>query len=114
MKIRAVTVDLNDNQMELIAPVMSKVTEAALEGKPGMLLAQVFDGKMKVFFATAEQAKKMQEAMGSPVGMTNAPSRLTDDEMKWTCPGCGKEYGEPANVPARCPDCGEYADDEPE
>lgn len=73
MKIKAITIDLSDDQMEEIMPMMSKVTEAALEGKPGMLLAQVFDGRMNVFFATSEQAMEIQRVMGSPVGMTTAP-----------------------------------------
>jgi hypothetical protein len=32
----------------------------------------------------------------------------------WECPGCGKTYPDPADVPPQCPDCGEYADHDPE
>jgi predicted Zn-ribbon and HTH transcriptional regulator len=38
--------------------------------------------------------------------MTNLPP--------WTCPGCGKQYDDPVDVPPICPECGEYADEEPE
>lgn len=31
----------------------------------------------------------------------------------WAC-SCGKTYADPADVPTRCPDCGEYADHDPE
>lgn len=70
MGIPAITVDLDDDQIEEIEPMRERVRVAAAEGKPGMLLAQIIGGVMKVFFATGEQAAEMQRIMGSRVGMT--------------------------------------------
>lgn len=35
------------------------------------------------------------------------------DIPDWACLGCGKSYSNLADVPTQCPECGEYADDEP-
>lgn len=39
-------------------------------------------------------------------GLLAAVTQIPD----WTCPGCGKTYADPADVPTTCPECGEYAD----
>ena len=70
--IPSITVHLSDEQMDMIESLMDTVVWAAANGKPGMLLAQVFRGEMKVFFADMDQAKGIQRAMGAPVGLTSA------------------------------------------
>lgn len=69
MIIKSITVHLTPEQIERIEPMMEKVKEAYASGAPGMLLAQVFSDRMKVFFATREQAHAIQAAMGCPVGV---------------------------------------------
>lgn len=70
MGIPAITVTLSDEQLDAIAPVRRQVSEAANAGEPGMLLAQIINGEMKVFFANQFQASQFQRAMGTRVGKT--------------------------------------------
>lgn len=74
MKIPAITIDLDDDQIDAMEPMIERAIAAADADAPGMLLAHIFPGamEMKVFFATNEQARLMQAAMGSPVGKTTA------------------------------------------
>jgi hypothetical protein len=72
MGIPAITIELTDDQLAAIEPVRQKVSEAANAGAPGMLLAQIINGEMKVFFANQFQASQFQRAMGTRVGKTTA------------------------------------------
>jgi hypothetical protein len=69
MKIECVTVVLKEDQIYKIGPMIEIINSYYRKGNPGMLLAQIFNGQMKVFTATHEQALKIQEAMGSTVGL---------------------------------------------
>jgi hypothetical protein len=71
MGVPAITIDLDEDQIDDLKPILKRVNDAARAGTPGMALAQVFFGahEMKVFFATKEQAEEIQRIMGSPVGL---------------------------------------------
>lgn len=75
MGIPCITIELSEEQEAQLGPVIAKIAAAEEAGKPGMALAQVIGGNIKVFFASHEQAKEIQRAMGSPVGLTTHNSR---------------------------------------
>jgi hypothetical protein len=70
-RIPAISVDLTDDQLCDIAPAFQKIKEAAASDQPGMLLAQIIGGSMKVFVASMDQAREMQRIMGTRVGKTS-------------------------------------------
>jgi hypothetical protein len=78
--VPCITVALSDDQMKAIASKIDEAKAASIAGHPGMILAQIFDGEMKVFFANTFQAAQFQRAMGTPVGMTNAEALAVRDK----------------------------------
>ena len=70
MKISNIEVPLTEAQTEKLDPLFDQVATAAQANKPGMVLAQIFNGSMKAFFITETQAQAIQKIMGTRVGMT--------------------------------------------
>lgn len=72
VKINSKKVDLDEDQIALMQPLMDKARDAGESGKPGFLCAQIFDNEMRVFFIPHEKALKFQELMDQDVGRTGA------------------------------------------
>lgn len=70
MKLKAITVGLDSEQVEAIGPALDLIKSKAESGEPGMMLAQVFGSTMKVFVLDFERAKALQALLGMPVGAT--------------------------------------------
>lgn len=58
-------IKLTPEQIEAIAPAYRKIGEMADEGKPGLLLAQVYGDHIRVGIISHENGVKMLEALGS-------------------------------------------------
>ena len=61
----AVLVDLTPEQELMVSLVLQAASEASAAGKKGVVLAQVFDGRMRVGFVPHEPAKIIQEALAA-------------------------------------------------
>lgn len=75
-KITAIRVDLEDDQIATIMPMIAEAREAGDRGEPGMLLAQVVGDHAHVFFIDGAAAMRVQAALGCTVGLTTADVRL--------------------------------------
>lgn len=62
--MKAINVDLNEDQMEKVQPAVKELRVHAASGHPGMMLAQVHNGKMRVFVIDEEKALKFAEILG--------------------------------------------------
>lgn len=56
-----VVLDLTLEQCEKVAPFLHKLAEMAKEGKPGMLVAQVFDDHMKIGIVNHDKARVLSK-----------------------------------------------------
>lgn len=57
-------ISLTVGQMNELEPDLARIAEMASEGRPGMLIAQVFSGHMRVMVVSHETAGKVQQAVG--------------------------------------------------
>ena len=62
--MRAITVPLDDEQMALVQPAVRELNDAAAAGHPGMLLAQLHPGRMKVFVLDEARALEFAKLLG--------------------------------------------------
>lgn len=58
-------IELTQEQIDAIAPAYRKTGEMADDGKPGMLLAQIYGDHMRVGIMSHENGVKVIEALGS-------------------------------------------------
>lgn len=71
MAIPSIRVDLDDEHIQAMEPILAKARAEADEGTPGMILAQVFGGYMRVFYLDNAKAEDFQRMMGAEVGRTS-------------------------------------------
>jgi hypothetical protein len=64
-----VPIELTATQREELKPFLEAARAARQFGRPGMVIAQVFDGKMKVGFIRHAQALALLEALGLNVNI---------------------------------------------
>jgi hypothetical protein len=55
-------VELTDKQRKEVAPLIEKATNENESGSPGIVIAQVFKGKMIVGFLPHEKAKLLEKS----------------------------------------------------
>ena len=59
---------LTEEQSKLVQPVMEKARKMAILGKPGMVMAQVFENHMDVGFVEHERALLLAKSGGRIIG----------------------------------------------
>lgn len=70
--MKGILVYLDDEQKKLVAQVTRAAKEANHRGKPGMVLAQVYEDHMVVGFITNEKAMEILQAMNSEPKITKS------------------------------------------
>ncbi|MBR0653437.1 hypothetical protein GXW78_27590 [Roseomonas terrae] len=73
--MKATTVPLDAEQMLMLGPEIDQLNEAAANGHPGMLLAQIFAGRMRVFVISEQQALAFAQILQVGVTRTAAPAQ---------------------------------------
>ena len=81
MKISAIRVDLDEDQIDRIMPKIAEANAAGDAGEPGMLLAQVMGTHMFVFFIDGQAALAFQALMGQRVGLTTEDVRRSNGKV---------------------------------
>ena len=68
--VEAVSVPLEEDQIEDMAPILEKLVDASRAGRPGLVFAQILSTEMRVFYLDRERAMEVQRLMGIRPGMT--------------------------------------------
>ena len=72
MKSKAIIIDLTEDQIREITPLLNKIKELDVGGNPGMLLAQIYSDHMAVGIINHERAVKFQEISGNVGKMSSS------------------------------------------
>jgi hypothetical protein len=76
--MKPIAIDLTMEQIEKVAPFLQKIAKMAKEGKPGMLVAQVFDDHMRLGIVDSEKATLLSKDPTKRVSF--APERYGSDD----------------------------------